>query len=58
MCLDLHAILTEITQKTSWKISEKASEETSDQILLVRGCQAVGKSVEVYSFAMFWARKY
>ena len=71
--MDLHAKLKEIThgtpleisqrtsrkayQRTSRKASHETSEETPDQILMVHGCPGVGKSVEVYSFVMSWARK-
>ena len=66
MCMELHAKLKEITHGTSLEISQRisrkasheTSEETPDQILMVHGCPGVGKSVEVYSFAMSWARKY
>ena len=54
MCMDLHAKLKEITHGTS----HETSGEIPDQILMVQGCQGVGKSVEVYSFAMSWARRY
>ena len=65
MCMDLHAKLKEITHGTSLEISQRTSrkayhetsEQTPDQILMVHGCPGVGKSVEVYSSVMSWARK-